>query len=260
MAFALKKHLTCFRTHLVSLSPMGKSIQSARRPVLFLALLIFSTAKVALTAEAMSPVATDRTVASDPSSEQIPTGFKVERYARVWEHNPFTLVTPSAPQAEHPVFDKLFLTSWLNDGHRDVVFIQNMETNEVQKITAEPNQDNFRLVALHLDPNPHLVEALLSDGKEQGSVRFRLDATSSAAEQASPVAQVTDPRPASNQVQTASRALPRPQPNAPTLTSPTSRPLSRRAMGSSAPLADGASRGGRRGSQSEANHLPAPPK
>jgi hypothetical protein len=237
---------------------MGKSIQYARQSVFFLALVILPTVKIAVAAEAMSQVAPDRSVSSDPrSGKGIPTGFKIERYARVWEHNPFTLVTPSAPEAEHSVFDKLFLTSWLKDGRKDVVFIQNQETNEVQKITAEANQDNFRLIALQLNPNPHLVEAVLSNGKEQGSVKFRLDAPSSTGEQATPVAQLTTGRPVSNQAQMASRPLERPQPEASAVTAPTDRPLGRRMNPASPAVQRNATLArGRRGS--EANHLPPP--
>jgi hypothetical protein len=239
---------------------MGKSIQYARLSFLFLALVFSPTSKFAIAAEATSQVAPNSPVSNDPpSGEGIPTGFKVERYVRVWEHNPFTLVAPSVPQAEHSVFEKLFLTSWLKDGRKDLVFIQNMETNEVQKITSDPNQDNLRLIALHLDPNPHLVEALLSDGKEQGSVRFRLDAPSSGAEQTTPVAQVTTARPGSNQAQTASRPLEQPQPGASAVTAPGDRPQGGRLNPTSrAAQMNGGSGRARRRSGSEANHLPSP--
>jgi hypothetical protein len=110
------------------------------------------------------------------AEDQIPAGFKVERYARVWERNPFVSVTPVAPQAKPSVFDKLFLASWLKDAGKEVVFVQNSETNEVQRITAEPNQNNLRLIEIRLDPNPQLVAAVLSDGKEHGSVKFRFNA------------------------------------------------------------------------------------
>jgi hypothetical protein len=40
-----------------------------------------------------------------------------------------------------------------------VVFIQNSESGQVEKVTAEPNQNNIRLVEMHFDANPRLVEA-----------------------------------------------------------------------------------------------------
>jgi hypothetical protein len=72
------------------------------------------------------------------------------------------------------VMDKLVLVSWLNDGGRTVIYVQNTETNEVQKITSEPNKDNFRIVEIHPDPDPKLFEAVISDGREKGVVKFRM--------------------------------------------------------------------------------------
>jgi hypothetical protein len=109
------------------------------------------------------------------AEDPIPAGFKAERYARLWERNPFTLVTPVAPTVRPSAFDKLHMTSWMKDGDKVVMFVQNSETTEVEKITAQPNQKGVRLIAMHLNPDPKLVEAVLSDGKEQGIVRFRLD-------------------------------------------------------------------------------------
>jgi hypothetical protein len=106
-------------------------------------------------------------------AQHIPSGFRVDRYVSVWERSPFALVERTAPQKLLSPLDNIFLTSWLKDGRREVVLVQNSETNEVQMITATPNQNNLRLVELRLDPNPHSVEAVISDGKERGTVRFR---------------------------------------------------------------------------------------
>jgi hypothetical protein len=218
---------------IIPLSPMRKSSKYERRLVLSLALVIFASVKIVTATDARSQPAT-----VGHADEEIPAGFKLERYARVWEHNPFTLVAPSAPQAQRSAFDKLFLTSWLQNGRTDVIFIQNLETNEVQKITAEANQDNLRLIALHLNSNPELVEAVISDGKEQGSVKFRFALQSSVAQPASPPAQMTNKGAAaqpSNPAQAASATFLRPQvnpPNAQTAplpaTAPADQPLNRR--------------------------------
>src|SRR5271165_197470 len=87
--------------------------------------------------------------------------------------NPLTLVRPAAPVTKTGVFDKLVLVSWLNDAGKDVIYVKNTETNEVERITSEPNNDKFRIVAIHSDPDPNLFEAVISNGKEQGTVRFR---------------------------------------------------------------------------------------
>jgi hypothetical protein len=114
------------------------------------------------------------------ASDDIPLGYKADRYQQVWERNPFTLVTPVAAQAKPKVFDKLVLLSWLNDGSKDVVFVQNTETNEVQKITTDANSDNLRLLAIHKAADPKLAEVVLSNGTEEGSVKFRLDVAATA--------------------------------------------------------------------------------
>jgi hypothetical protein len=109
------------------------------------------------------------------ASDDVPVGFKADRYQQIWERNPFTIVTPVAQVAQPSVFDKLVLVSWMNDGGNDVVFVQNTETNEVQKITKDPNSNSFRLVAIHKAADPKDADVVLSNGTNQGSVKFRLD-------------------------------------------------------------------------------------
>jgi hypothetical protein len=89
--------------------------------------------------------------------------------------DPNTLAPQATPQAQASAFDKLVLVSWLNDSGKDVIFVQDTQTNGVQKITSEPNKDNFRIVAVHPNLNPKLFEAAISDGSEQrfGQVPFR---------------------------------------------------------------------------------------
>jgi len=109
------------------------------------------------------------------AEDQIPVRFNPARYSHLWERNPFTLVAPATQQAQPSVFDKLVLVSWLKDAGKDVIFVQNTETNDTQKITPEPNKNNFRIVEIHPNDNPKLVEAVISDGNEKGTVKFRFD-------------------------------------------------------------------------------------
>jgi len=84
-------------------------------------------------------------------------------------------VTTTVMDAYKPsVLDKLVLVSWLNDGGKTVIYVQNTETNEVQKITSEPNKDNFRIVEIHPNADSKLFEAVISNGNEKGPVKFRL--------------------------------------------------------------------------------------
>jgi hypothetical protein len=76
------------------------------------------------------------------------------------------------PQAQAGAFDNLVLVSWLEDSGKDVIYVQNTETKDVQKITSEPNLDHFRIVELHPNADPKLFEAVISDGSHQGPVRF----------------------------------------------------------------------------------------
>jgi hypothetical protein len=72
------------------------------------------------------------------------------------------------------VLDKLVLVSWLDEAGKIVIFVQNTETNDVQKVTSEPNKDHFRIVEIHPNADPNLFEAVISNGSEKGPVRFRL--------------------------------------------------------------------------------------
>jgi hypothetical protein len=108
-------------------------------------------------------------------SQDVPTGFNVERYASVWQRNPFALEKETVPQVQHSRFQNLYLTSWLIDGAKEMVSVESTETKEVQTIGGQPNQNKVRLIALHLSSNPRAVEAVISDDKEQGTVRFRYD-------------------------------------------------------------------------------------
>jgi hypothetical protein len=88
--------------------------------------------------------------------------------------------TPAAPQTTHTtlqpgagVFGKLVIVSWLEDGGKDEIFVKNIETNDVQRITSQPNIDNFRIVEIHQNADLKQFEAIISNGFEQGAVRFR---------------------------------------------------------------------------------------
>jgi len=80
----------------------------------------------------------------------------------------------------------MFLTSWLKDGSREVIFVQNSDTNDVQRITEQPSQNNLHLLELRSNSDPKLVEAVVSDGKEKGIVKFRLEGQAPTAQTFSP--------------------------------------------------------------------------
>jgi hypothetical protein len=81
--------------------------------------------------------------------------------------------TQAAPQPGPGAFGKFVVVGWLQDGGKDVVSIKNIETNDVQRITSQPNIDHLRLVEVHPNADPRQFEAIISNGSEQGSVRFQ---------------------------------------------------------------------------------------
>jgi hypothetical protein len=95
---------------------------------------------------------------------------------------PATPVVPSAtPAAQNTqtsvqpgpgAFGKFVVVGWLQDGEKTVVSVKNIETNDVQRITSQPNIDHLRLVAVHPSADLRQFEAIISNGSEQGPVRF----------------------------------------------------------------------------------------
>jgi len=122
-----------------------------------------------------SAVGQQKIVAQDPNEE---AGSRTD---------PMTPATPAVPQAtpavaqttqttlqmEAGVSGKLVLVSWLYDDGKDVIFVKNIETNDVQRITSQPNIDNFRIVEIRPNADPKQFEAIISNGIQQRAVRFR---------------------------------------------------------------------------------------
>jgi hypothetical protein len=79
----------------------------------------------------------------------------------------------TTPRARSGAFGNLVLLSWLENDGKDEIYVRNTETNDVQKITSEPNNDNFRIVEVHPNSDPQRFEAIISNGNQQGPVRFR---------------------------------------------------------------------------------------
>jgi hypothetical protein len=85
---------------------------------------------------------------------------------------PAARIEPAATQARAGAFGSLVLVSWLKDDGKDVIFVQNTETHQVQRITSKANKDNLRLVAVHPNKDLSDFEAIVSNGSEQGTVGF----------------------------------------------------------------------------------------
>jgi hypothetical protein len=115
-------------------------------------------------------------VNADASRGELPAGFKVQRYTGLWERNPFTPSSEAAPERRRSALENLYLISWLCEAGKEVIYVQNSQTNEVQRITARPNDNKLRLVGMHLNSNPRLVDAVVAAGEEQGTVKVRFDA------------------------------------------------------------------------------------
>jgi hypothetical protein len=106
------------------------------------------------------------------------------------EHNAPDPVTPGDPVVPQPTpvpaqntktsvqtgtgpFSKFVVVSYLQDRGKDVISVKNIETNDVQRITAQPNIDHLRLVEVHPNPDLRQFEAIISNGSDQGPVRFQ---------------------------------------------------------------------------------------
>ena len=84
--------------------------------------------------------------------------------------DPVTVVTPT-PNAQAGSFANLILVGWLNDAGKDVIFVQNTATKKLQKVTSEPNKDHLRVIEIRPNADPKLVEAVISNGTDQGTVK-----------------------------------------------------------------------------------------
>jgi hypothetical protein len=84
--------------------------------------------------------------------------------------DPVKLVTQD-PNTQGGAFANLILVGWLNDAGNYVIFVQNTETKKLQKVTSEPNKDHFRIIEMRPNADPKLVEAVISNGTDQGTVK-----------------------------------------------------------------------------------------
>jgi hypothetical protein len=84
--------------------------------------------------------------------------------------DPVELVTPVL-NTQGSTFADLILVGWLNDGENYTIFVQNTETKKLQKVTSEPNKDHFRIIEMRPNADPKLVEAVISNGTDQGTVK-----------------------------------------------------------------------------------------
>ena len=81
--------------------------------------------------------------------------------------------TKTSVQTGTGPFSKFVVVSYLQDRGKDVISVKNIETNDVQRITSQPNIDHFRIVEIHPNADQRQFEAIISNGSEQGPVRFQ---------------------------------------------------------------------------------------
>ncbi|HEY0791617.1 MAG TPA: hypothetical protein VGD78_11185 [Chthoniobacterales bacterium] len=80
-----------------------------------------------------------------------------------------------AARAQTGTFGELVLLSWHQEDGKATILVENNETNAMQEITTEANKDNLRVVTIHPNANPKLSEVVISNGVEQGVIKFRSD-------------------------------------------------------------------------------------
>jgi hypothetical protein len=76
----------------------------------------------------------------------------------------------------------LAVVSWLNEGGKDSVFVQNTDTNDVEKVTEVPNDKGLRIIEIHAKGGKDFqmvrdFEAVISNGSEQGTIKFKPQAS-----------------------------------------------------------------------------------
>jgi hypothetical protein len=128
-------------------------------------------------------------------SQEIPQGHRLEDYSPLMKRNPFVLATVDVTPSRPSPFEKLFLEGWSRNDGQEVIFIRDSETNAVERLTINPNRDNLRLLVIHPNEDPQLVEALISDGSNQGLVKFHFPNETGAAQKvgSETARQSTDP-------------------------------------------------------------------
>ena len=84
--------------------------------------------------------------------------------------DPVKVVTQD-PNTQGGAFANLILVGWLNDAGNYVIFVQNTETKKLQKVTSEPNKGHFRIIEMRPNADPKLVEAVISNGTDEGTVK-----------------------------------------------------------------------------------------
>jgi hypothetical protein len=107
-----------------------------------------------------------RTVVQDPNEHSAPDPVK--------PGDPVVpQATPVPRQTGTGPFGKFVVLGYLKDRGKDVISVKNVETNDVQRITSQPNIDHFRIVEIHPNADQRQFEAIISNGSEQGPVRFQ---------------------------------------------------------------------------------------
>jgi hypothetical protein len=81
--------------------------------------------------------------------------------------------TKTSVQTGTGPFGRFVIVSYLKDRGKDVIAIKNIETNDVQRITSQPNIDHFRILEIHPNADLRQFEAIISNGSDQGPVRFQ---------------------------------------------------------------------------------------
>jgi hypothetical protein len=148
----------------------------------FKSILVIGAARAVRLGRSLAlPIAILLMTTGSNAEDAVPTGFKADRYQGLWEHNPFTLVTPAAP-TQPETFSRYSVVSWLNEGGKNSLFVQDGDTNDVQKVSETPNEKGLRLVEVHAKGGKDFqmirdFEAVISNGTEQGTIKFKPQAS-----------------------------------------------------------------------------------
>ena len=74
-------------------------------------------------------------------SQEIPVGFKIERYASIWQRNPFGLANPIALNPSR--LAQLDLTSWLIVGSNEMISVEDSGTRRSPNYRCQAQRKQY---------------------------------------------------------------------------------------------------------------------
>lgn len=117
-------------------------------------------------------LAGDDAVPNAAGDDAVPKGYPVERYAVLWEHSPFTMVStaPMAPQAGFA--QNLAVVGIAKFGDHNLVTLVDRKSMERMTIDTDADAHGIKVVSVETDPDPLKTKVTIQKGSEVATVGF----------------------------------------------------------------------------------------